>query len=67
MKRFPRRPCRVQGGCLRQSILPRLDSVLLLESLVLLPESVDAVNHGLDEGNLRVSQPVLVGDVIRAT
>ena len=41
--------------------------MLLLESLVLLPESVDAINHGLDEGNLRVSQSVLVGDVIRAT
>ena len=50
-----------------QSILRRLDSVLLLESLVLLPESVDTINHGLDEGNLRVAQPVLVGDVICAT
>ena len=41
--------------------------MLLLQGLVLLPEGVDTVNHGLDEGNLRVSQPVLVGDVIRAT
>merc|ERR1719470_820766 len=34
--------------------------------LVLLPEGVDTVNHGLDEGNLGVSQPVLVGHVVGA-
>merc|ERR1712083_1158988 len=32
--------------------------------LVLLPQGVDAVNHLLDELNLRVSEPVLVGDVV---
>ena len=42
----------------------RLDSMLLLELLVLLPEGVAAVNHDLDELNLRVSQTVLVGDII---
>ena len=36
----------------------------LPESLVLLVESVDAVNHLLDQLDLRVSEPVLVGDVI---
>merc|ERR1719291_758039 len=34
--------------------------------LVLLPEGVDTVNHGLDELNLGVSQPVLVGHVVCA-
>merc|ERR1719490_103098 len=32
--------------------------------LVLLPQGVDSVNHLLDELNLRVSEPVLVGDVV---
>ena len=32
------------------SIFPDLNAVLLLESLVLLPEGVDTVNHGLDKG-----------------
>merc|ERR1719397_1215747 len=32
--------------------------------LVLLPEGVDAINHLLDELNLGVSKPVLVGDVV---
>merc|ERR1719297_182674 len=41
-----------------------LHPVLLLQLQVLLPESVDGVNHDLDQLNLRVSQPVLVGDVI---
>ena len=40
-----------------------LHSVLLLELEVLLPESVDGVNHDLDELDLGVSEPVLVGDV----
>merc|ERR1719153_1072931 len=43
-----------------------LQAVLLLQSLVLLPEGVDTVNHGLDQLNLRVSQPVLVGHVVGA-
>merc|ERR1719431_1056739 len=34
------------------------------EALVLLPQSVDTINHLLDQLNLRVSEPVLVGDVI---
>ena len=37
---------------------------LLLELKVLLPESVDGVNHDLDQLDLGVSQPVLVGDVV---
>merc|ERR1719510_2230892 len=32
--------------------------------LVLLPQGVDSVNHLLDKLNLRVSEPVLVGDVV---
>merc|ERR1719458_125316 len=43
-----------------------LQAVLLLQGLVLLPEGVDTVNHGLDEGDLGVSQPVLVGHVVCA-
>merc|ERR1719278_2171224 len=38
----------------------------LLRGLVLLPEGVDTVNHGLDKLDLRVSQPVLVGHVVGA-
>jgi len=41
-----------------------LQSVLLLELNVLLPEGVDSVNHDLDQLNLGVSETVLVGDVI---
>merc|ERR1712032_846733 len=40
--------------------------VLLLQGLVILPEGVDTVNHGLDELDLGVSQPVLVGHVVGA-
>ena len=43
-----------------------LQAVLLLQGLVLLPEGVDTVNHGLDEGDLGVSKPVLVGHVVGA-
>ena len=41
--------------------------MLLLELLVLLPEGVDSVNHGLDQLNLGVSKTMLVGDVIGVT
>merc|ERR1712152_389 len=41
-----------------------LDLLSTLELLVLFPEFVDTINHLLDKLNLRVSQPVLVGDVI---
>ena len=41
-----------------------LHAVLLLELQILLPQGVDSVNHDLDELNLRVSETVLVGDVI---
>jgi len=41
-----------------------LHAVLLLELKILLPESVDSVNHDLDKLNLRVSKTMLVGDVI---
>merc|ERR1712012_465883 len=34
------------------------------EGLVFLPPGVDTVNHLLDQLNLRVSEPVLVGDVV---
>ena len=36
----------------------------LPESLVLLVERVDAINHLLDQLDLAVAQPVLVGDVV---
>merc|ERR1719249_181044 len=36
----------------------------LLVLLVLLPQGVDAINHLLDELNLGVSKPVLVGDIV---
>jgi hypothetical protein len=38
--------------------------VLLLQFKILLPEGVDTINHGLDKLDLRVAQPVLVGNVI---
>merc|ERR1719249_260796 len=38
--------------------------VCLLVLLVLLPQGVDAINHLLDELNLGVSKPVLVGDIV---
>jgi len=41
-----------------------LKSVLLLKDLVLLVQSVDTVNHLLDQLNLGVTQSVLVGNVI---
>ena len=51
MRHFP-------GYCLE------LDSVLLLEFLVFLPQGVNSINHLLDELNLRVAKTMLVGDVI---
>jgi len=44
-----------------------LQSVFLLENQILLVESVDTINHGLDKLNLGVSKTVLVGDVISGT
>lgn len=44
-----------------------LQSVLLLELKVLLVEGVDAIDHGLDELNLRVTKTVLVGDIVSGT
>ena len=41
--------------------------MLLLPLEVLLVESVDSVNHDLDQLNLRVSKTMLVGDVISVT
>merc|ERR1719476_62873 len=34
------------------------------EGLVFLPQGVDTINHLLDQFNLRVSEPVLVGDIV---
>merc|ERR1719510_348655 len=34
------------------------------EGLIFLPQGVDSINHLLDKLNLRVSEPVLVGDVV---
>jgi len=44
--------------------LKALHIILLLEFLVFLPESVDSINHLLDQLDLRVAQSVLVGNVI---
>jgi len=41
-----------------------LESVLLLELEVLLPEGVDSINHDLDQLDLGVAKTMLVGDVI---
>ena len=38
--------------------------MLLLEGKILLVESVDAVNHGLDELDLGVAETMLVGNVV---
>ena len=38
--------------------------MLLLEFLVLLPQGVDSVNHGLNELHLGVAETMLVGDVV---
>merc|ERR1719186_2434714 len=43
-----------------------LKAVLCLQGVVFCVECVHTINHLLDELNLRVSQPVLVGDVIGA-
>ena len=40
--------------------------MLLLPLEVFLVESVDSINHDLDQLNLRVSKTMLVGDVISA-
>ena len=44
-----------------------LHAMLLLELQVLLVESVDTINHGLDKLDLGVSQSVLVGHVVGAS
>merc|ERR1712025_120685 len=41
-----------------------LDSMSLPQSHIFLVESVDSINHLLDQLHLAVSQPVLVGDVV---
>ena len=44
-----------------------LNAVVLLESLVFLPEGVDTIDHGLDKCYFGMAQSMLVGDVIGAT
>ena len=41
-----------------------LQTMLLLQLEVLLPQGVHPVDHLLDELHLRVAEPVLVGDVV---
>ena len=41
-----------------------LNSMLLLQLHILLPQSVDSVNHDLDKLHLGVAETMLVGDVI---
>ena len=40
------------------------ESVFLLELQILVVESVNSINHGLDQFNFRVAQAVLIGNVI---
>merc|ERR1712038_1540765 len=49
------------------SRLGKVNCFSLLQLLVLFPELVDSINHLLDKLNLRVPEPVLVGDVISVT
>merc|ERR1712038_1713069 len=49
------------------SRLGKVNCFSLLQLLVLFPELVDSINHLLDKLDLRVSEPVLVGDVISVT
>jgi hypothetical protein len=51
----------VMRDFLREAIL---EAVLLLEDPVLLDESVDPVNHLLDELDLAVAEAVLVRDIV---
>jgi len=53
-------------GLSRHSLV-KLNFSSLLKNLVFFPELVDTINHLLDKFNLRVSQPVFVGDVIGVT
>lgn len=41
--------------------------MLLLQFKILLPESVDTINHGLNKLDFRVAQTMLVGNVISVT
>lgn len=41
--------------------------MLLLEFLVLLPQGVDSINHGLYKLHLRIAKTMLVGDVVGVT
>ena len=41
--------------------------MLLLQLHILLPQSVDSVDHDLDQLDLGVAQAVLVGDVVGVT
>ena len=45
----------------------RLEIMFLGEFLVLLDQGVDSVNHLLNELHLRVSESVLVGDIVSDT
>jgi len=53
--------------CILAKRIKNLHAVLLLPFLIFLPESVDSINHDLDQLDLRVSKTVLVGDVISAS
>jgi len=41
--------------------------MLFLEFKILLVESIDSINHGLDKLNLRVAKTMLVGDIISSS
>merc|ERR1719192_764342 len=53
-----------KGGEHSVNFSMELKAVLLLQGIVFRVQGVDAINHLLHQLNLRVSQPVLVGDVV---
>merc|ERR1711962_176814 len=53
-----------KGGEHSVNFSMKLKAVLLLQGIVFRVQGVDAINHLLHKLDLRVSQPVLVGDVV---
>merc|ERR550539_1168744 len=53
--------------CLSRHSSVQLNSSTSLQNFVFFPELVDTINHFLDQLNLRVTQSVLVGDIISVT
>jgi len=54
----------IKWPCSKRKVVGFLHAVLLLQFQVLLVQSVDTINHGLDKLDLGVSQTMLVGNVV---